>query len=95
MKQSIYSYKAVENLVEQYEKTGKEFYHFVIAGCLCDNHIICGDGLKTAIIREVGLNEWSSGQTIRMYNKTPEKYSKIIDLLLDGEEEQAEKLFFA
>lgn len=35
-----------------------------------------GEGLKTIIIREVYLNEWSSAHTIRCYNKLPKKYER-------------------
>lgn len=35
---------------------------------------------KTILIKEVFLNEWSSGHTIRMYNKMPKKYKhKILE----------------
>ncbi len=33
--------------------------------------------LKTVIITEVYLNEWSSAHKIRMYNKIPKKYNKL------------------
>ena len=46
-------------------------------------------------MREKYLNEWSSGVTIRKYRKMPAKYQKIVELLDDGENEKAEKLFFA
>lgn len=36
------------------------------------------DGFKTAIIQERYLNCWSSGHTIRLYNKTPKKYLILI-----------------
>lgn len=42
--------------------------------------VICyGPGLKTTIIREVYLNEGSSGHTITLYNRTPKKYLKYVD----------------
>lgn len=40
-----------------------------------------GEGLKTCVIKEVCLNEWSSGQTIRLYNKMPKKYRKILETI--------------
>lgn len=95
---TTYSYKAVDNLINRYAEKTDNFSNGGIiefCGSLCDNYILFGDGLKTTIIREKYLNEWSSGSTIRMYNKTPEKYQRIIDLWLDGDEEAAEKLFFA
>ncbi len=40
--------------------------------------ILFGEGLKTTIINEVYLNCWSSGHTIRVYNKMPKKYEEIL-----------------
>lgn len=95
---TIYSYKTVDKLINKYAEHTDNFNNGGIIefyGSLCDNYILYGDGLRTTIIREKYLNEWSSGNTIIMYNKTPKKYQRIIDLWLDGEEEKAEKLFFA
>lgn len=95
---TIYSYKTVDKLIKKYAEHTDNFNNGGIVtfyGGLCDNYILYGDGLKTTIIREKYLNEWSSGSTIRMYNKTPKKYQRIIDLWLECEEEKAEKLFFA
>lgn len=51
---------------------------------------IChGDGLQTAIIREVPRNEWTSWHTIRMYNRMPKKYAKMIEEKMKREEEAA------
>ena len=36
-------------------------------------------GKMTIVIKEVYLNEWSSGHTIRKYNETPKKYLKHIE----------------
>lgn len=32
-----------------------------------------------AIYEEIALNEWSSGQSIRAYNRMPEKYRVMIE----------------
>jgi hypothetical protein len=37
------------------------------------------EGKKTIVIKEVYLNPWSSGHTIRMYNKMPKKFEKMLD----------------
>lgn len=95
---TIYSYQTVDNLINKYAEHTDNFSNggiITFDGALCDNYILFGDGLKTTIIREKYLNEWSSGSTIRMYNKTPKKYQRIIDLWTECEEEEAEKLFFA
>lgn len=96
---SVYSYEVAKNIIDKYYDKGGIVEK--IDGCLVDNYICYGDGLKTTIIKEKYLNEWSSGVTIRMYNKTPAKYDKVLDLLIDFYEtneqkfyDEAEKLFF-
>lgn len=78
---AIYSLAACEDLMQRYAEKGGEC-KTIEEGTLGIGMVICfGDGLKTAIIREVYLNEWSSGHTIRMYNKMPEKYKNMLDKL--------------
>ena len=38
--------------------------------------------LRFFVIKEVYINEWSSGHKVRGYNKVPEKYKKIIEDLV-------------
>jgi hypothetical protein len=38
-------------------------------------------GYKVVVITEVALNEWSSGHKVRMYNKMPKKYDKLLSNL--------------
>lgn len=77
--QSTYDLEACENLIQRYYEKGGETVT-IEEGCLGLGLVICyGDGLKTAIIKEVYLNEWSSTHTIRMYNKMPKKYEAMID----------------
>lgn len=77
----LYSYKEVEKLMNHYiEKNGN--VHILDEGCLAYGLVICeGEGLKTAIIQEVYLNPWASAQKIRMYNKMPKKYARMIESL--------------
>lgn len=92
-KMTLYTQEAVNNILNAYSK--KSNYDIIkFDGSLLDNYIVFGDNLKTTIIKEIYLNEWSSAYSIRMYNKTPQKYQKIIDLFLDGDEEQAQTLFY-
>lgn len=39
------------------------------------------EGKKTIVINEYYINSWSSGHNVRMYNTTPKKYQKIINLI--------------
>ena len=90
--QGLYTLKAVEGLIEKY---GDDSEIFTIEGCLLDSYIITSNKYKTAIIKEVYLNEWSSAYSVVFYNKTPLKYQKIIDLLESENYEKASKLFYA
>lgn len=80
---SIYSCRAVENLINEYREKGGEFFQ-IEEGSLGRGFCILYDWtghLKTYIINEVYLNEWSSGHKVRAYNKIPKKYQKILENL--------------
>lgn len=75
----LYSYRDAEKLMNRYIEQGGDI-HVLDEGSLVYGLVICeGEGLKTAVIREVYLNPWSSGQSIRMYNTMPKKYAKMIE----------------
>lgn len=95
---TIYSYSAVEELLKRYSESGREYVGYTIPGSLLDGMIITGDKLKTAIIKEVYLNEYSSGATIRLYNKIPAKYARVIEMIEeaeDGDEKAQERIYRA
>lgn len=83
----------ISDMIDRYLKYGGSVY--TIEGTLNDNYIIVADGYKTVIIKELPLNDWSSCCVIRRYNKCPEKYYRVMELLDAGENEKAEKLFFS
>mgnify|MGYP003590315867 FL=1 len=73
----------VIKLIDRYIERGGQA-HQINEGVLMHGDWILFDpnGLwKTIIIKEVYVNAWTSKQTVRMYNKTPLKYQKIIDKL--------------
>ena len=74
---NLYSCTAVEKLINQYAEKGGECYQIEEGSLGYGQMILYGDGLKTAVITEVYLNEWSSGHKIRMYNKMPKKYAEL------------------
>lgn len=75
---TLYTLSACQELMNHYINKGGEVITLE-EGCLGLGEVICyGEGLKTTIIKEVYLNEWSSGHTIRMYNKTPKKYENLL-----------------
>lgn len=92
---NIYTLNCINDMLDLYNKTTHGNYDtYIISGCLCDNYILTGENLKTTIIKEYYLNEWSSGCTIRSYKKMPKKYEKVIELLEDEKEQEASDLFF-
>lgn len=91
----LYTYEAVNNLIDRYyQKDAVNTCVYTLTGCLVDNHIIVAPNCKAAVIKEVYLNEWSSANSITMYNKLPKKYERVIELLENDEEDKALKLFF-
>jgi hypothetical protein len=65
---------AVQSLIDQYIDKGGDI-HEIEEGVLGFGTIILSAiGYKYAIIKEVYLNSWSSGHTIKFYNKLPKKY---------------------
>lgn len=77
----LYSCKAVKQLIDFYIR--KNGYAVTIEeGSLGYGiMILYGEGLKTTIVKEVYLNQWSSVHTIRHYNKIPNKYLEILKRL--------------
>lgn len=70
----LYSSTAVSEFIEKYVAKGG-FIEQVSEGVLGHGEMVLfGNGLKTVVVKEVYINQWSSGHSIRMYNKTPKKY---------------------
>ena len=79
-----YSSFVVNRLIDNYmsQANAPEFY-VIDEGTLLEYGlaILTSDDKKTYIIRECYVNEWTSGYSIRRYNKTPRKYQDMIDRL--------------
>lgn len=72
-------YTDVSRIVQHYNDKGGICIQ-TDEGCLgAGDWILTGEKLKTCIIKEVPLNEWSTAHSIRLYNKCPKKYQKIIE----------------
>lgn len=76
-----YTIEAVQDLINRYYERDNDIeITEVVEGVLgYGTTIIEGEGLKTAIIQERYLNEWSSSHTIRLYNVIPKKYELLKD----------------
>lgn len=75
----LYSCKAVENLISRYYAAGGDVLE-VVPGTLGYGLTICtGAGMRTYVITEIALNEWSSGHNVRGYDEMPKKYADMIE----------------
>ena len=76
---TFYSINSIETLIGRYIERGGQVITAIEGSLGYGTTILHGEGLKTAIIQEHYINEWSSGNTVRMYNKTPAKYQQLIE----------------
>ena len=74
-----YTLNAVDQLIQAYiDKEGE--MHQLEEGVLGHGVLmLTACGCKTAIIKEVFLNSWSSAHTVRFYNEMPKKYAKMME----------------
>ncbi len=72
---SLYSCTQIRQLMDHYFKVGGAAYQVHEGGLGYGKMILAAPGYKYAIITERYINEWSSGHTIRLDNKLPEKYA--------------------
>ena len=76
---TLYTPTEAEKLINRFSEMEEAQIVQIDEGCLgIGSWILTAKGKKTAIIKEVFINEWSSGQSISMYNKTPKKYEKYL-----------------
>lgn len=76
-----YCLEAVESLMQRYFEHGGSMEELK-PGSLGYGLTILYDpaeNLKTFVIREIYMNEWSSRHTIRGYNKMPGKYRTMLE----------------
>jgi len=77
---TIYTLKACENLISDYVNLHSGECTTIEEGSLGLGKVLLhsAEGKKSVIINEVFLSAWSSGHTVRQYNKLPKKYQKYI-----------------
>jgi hypothetical protein len=70
----LYTIEACEKLIHHYIEHNGEI-KTLEEGCLgLGKLLLTAPSLKTIVIQEVYINEWSSGHKVRIYKKTPKKY---------------------
>jgi len=76
----LYSLKSCESLIDTYVNTYKGVLTTIEEGVLGLGTLLLhsASGKKCIVIKEVYLTPWSSGHTIRKYNKLPRKYENSI-----------------
>ena len=76
----LYSNTAVENLAEQYRARGGTITKLRESVLLeYGLAVFQASGAKSTVVRDKYLNEWSSAYIVRMYNKLPKKYEKMLE----------------
>ena len=76
----IYALQAIEELTQRYLYSGGEGETLEEGTLGLGTVILYGaPGKKIIVIKEVYLNAWSSGHTVRMYNKMPKKYERALE----------------
>ena len=77
---NLYTCTSIDNFISKYMEKGGTAYR-IDEGVLTSGDWILFDirgKLKSCIIKEVYINDWSSAQSLRKYKKLPEKYKKMI-----------------
>lgn len=76
-----YTLKAIDDLISRYIKKGGEVLTISEGVLGYGKMLLTGKGLKTIVITEKYVSDWSSTHTIIKYNKTPKKYMKILETI--------------
>lgn len=72
---TYYGCDAIEKLSAAYAEKEGSFCNVIQEGTLGYGiMVLSAPGYKTAVVKEVPLNCWSSAHTVRFYNETPKKY---------------------
>jgi hypothetical protein len=76
----MYNYKEIDKFIERYSSFENSTVIQIREGILGSGDWICtAPNKKTAIIKELFVNEWNSTHTLKLYNKTPKKYINLIN----------------
>ena len=79
--QTLYTSTSVDKLIADYTEAGGQVLQMREGTLGCGDVLLYDEAgkLYTFVIREVYINEWSSGHTVRKYRKIPAKYQAIVD----------------
>ncbi len=74
----LYSCTAIEGLAQKYYEKGGEVVEIIPGTLGFGLTVMHGEGLKTAVVTEIPITTQSSGHKVRLYNKMPDKYKKML-----------------
>lgn len=74
----MYSTSDVNRLINAYIDKGGECVTLEEGVLGHGTLMLFGYGLKCCVVKEVYINEWSSGHTVRYYNSMPKKYERLM-----------------
>lgn len=74
----LFDQSAYDRLALRYEKAGGQVAVLDEGSLLFGLVVMFGDGLKTVVVTEAYLNEWSSAYKIMRYNNMPAKYRAML-----------------
>lgn len=79
--QTLYTSTSVDKLIADYMEAGGQMLQMQEGTLGCGDVLLYDEAgkLYTFVIREVYINEWSSGHTVRKYRKIPAKYQALVD----------------
>lgn len=79
--QTLYTSTSVDKLIADYMEAGGQILQMQEGTLGCGDVLLYDEAgkLYTFVIREVYINEWSSGHTVRKYRKIPAKYQALVD----------------
>lgn len=79
----IYTLQACEDFIDKYVNEYKGQVVTLREGCLGLGEVVLynAEGKKSVVIKEVYLNDWNCGHTVRKYNVMPKRIQKELELI--------------
>ena len=74
-----YTLTQTQKLIDNYLAKNGEIYILDEGSLVYGLVVATAPNCKSAVIKEVFINEWSSLQSIRLYNELPKKYQTLIN----------------
>lgn len=78
-RRKLYTSEAIQELAQYYIDNGGEVYELVEGTLGWGTTVMVRDGWMSIVVREVYVNEWSSGHTVRRYRQLPNKYQTMLE----------------